>query len=206
MVDLDESAQSRVLAQNWLPDTEKHYLHANVLDESVWAQIKSVTTGESLSYIGKQSHHLFSAKELFRLMDVATQHVDYFMLETPQLAPVMEMGGTDDLTRPEMKDAGFEVELIEDPDGEPNPFTNLMHFHLGASDPTGDRKLFEYRNWTVWSQSILVTLARILDLNAFYFHSELHEFVSVEEEWEDCDVEDEVTFMLFTRRELPPSP
>jgi hypothetical protein len=206
MVDLDESAQSRVLAQNWLPDTEKHYLHANVLDESVWAQIKSVTTGESLSYIGKQSHHLFSAKELFRLMDVATQHVDYFMLETPQLAPVMEMGGTDDLTRPEMKDAGFEVELIEDPDGEPNPFTNLMHFHLGASDPTGHRKLFEYRNWTVWSQSILVTLARILDLNAFYFHSELHEFVSVEEEWQDCDVEDEVTFMLFTRRELPPSP
>jgi hypothetical protein len=137
-------------------------------------------------------------------MDVATQHVDYFMLETPQLAPVMEMGGTDDLSRQEMKDAGLEVELIEDPDGEPNPFTNLMHFHLGATDKTGNRKLFEYRDWSVWSQSILVTLARILDLNAFYFHSELHEFVSVEEEWEDCDVEDEVTFMLFTRRDLPP--
>ena len=204
MIDLDESAQQRVLAQRWLPNTEKHYLHADVLDESVWAQIKSVTTGESLSYIGKQSHHLFSAKELFRLMDVATQHVDYFMLETPQLAPVMEMGGTDDLSRQEMKDAGLEVELVEDPDGEPNPFTNLMHFHLGATNTTDNRKLFEYRDWSVWSQSILVTLARILDLNAFYFHSELHEFVSVEEEWEDCDVEDEVTFMLFTRRDFPP--
>ena len=205
MVDLDEQAQQRVLAQRWLPNTEKHYLCSNVLDESVWAQIKSVTSGESLSYIGKQSHHLFNAKELFRLIEVATQHVDYFMLETPQLAPVMEMGGTDDVSRQEMKDAGFEVELIEDADGEPNPFTNLMHFHLGASDPTGDRKLFDYRDWTVWSQSILVTLARILDLNAFYFHSELHEFVSVEEEWEDCDVEEEVTFMLFTARDLPPS-
>jgi hypothetical protein len=137
-------------------------------------------------------------------MDVATQHVDYFMLETPQLAPVMEMGGTDDLSRQEMKDAGLEVELVEDPDGEPNPFTNLMHFHLGATNTTDNRKLFEYRDWSVWSQSILVTLARILDLNAFYFHSELHEFVSVEEEWEDCDVEDEVTFMLFTRRDFPP--
>ena len=205
MVDLDEQAQQRVLAQRWLPNTEKHYLCSNVLDESVWAQIKSVTSGESLSYIGKQSHHLFNAKELFRLIEVATQHVDYFMLETPQLAPVMEMGGTDDVSRQEMKDAGFEVELIEDADGEPNPFTNLMHFHLGASDPTGNRKLFDYRDWTVWSQSILVTLARILDLNAFYFHSELHEFVSVEEEWEDCDVEEEVTFMLFTARDLPPS-
>lgn len=205
MIDLDEDAQGRVMAQRWLEKTEKHYLVANILDESVWAQVKSVTTGESLSYIGKQSHHLFSAKELYRLMQVATEHVDYFMLETPQLAPVMEMGGTDDVTRPEMQDAGLEVELIEEEDGEPNPFTNLMHFHLGAADKTGDRRLFGYRDWTVWSQSILVTLARILDLNAFYFHSELHEFVSVEEEWEDCDVEDEVTFMLFTRRELPPS-
>ena len=206
MADLDQAAQERVLAQRWLPNTEKHYLRANVLDESVWSEIKSVTTGESLSYIGKQSHHLFDARELFRLMEVATSHVDYFMLETPQLAPVMEMGGTDDVTREEMKDAGFEVELIEDADGEPNPFTNLMHFHLGAADKTGARKIFDYRNWTVWSQSILVTLARILNLNAFYFNSEMHEFVSVDDEWEDCDVEDEVTFMLFTSRDLPPSP
>ena len=29
---------------------------------------------------------------------------------------------------------------------------------------------------------------------------------TVDDEWEDCDVEDEVTFMLFTSRDLPPSP
>jgi hypothetical protein len=117
----------------------------------------------------------------------------------------MEMGGTDDVSRSEMENAGLAAKLIEDADGEPNPFTNLMHFHLGASDKSGERRLFEYRDWTVWSQSILVTLARILDLNAFYFHSETHEFVSVDEEWQDCDVEDEVTFVLLTRRDLPPS-
>jgi hypothetical protein len=202
MIDLDQDARDKVMAQRWLPQTEKHYIVSDVLDEAIWSQVKSVTTGESLAYIGKQSHHLFDAKQLFRLMDVATRHVDYLMLETPQLAPVMEMGGTDDMTRGEMKDAGFEVELVEDDDGEPNPFTNLMHFHLAASDDKGSRKLFGYRDWTVWSQSILVTLANLLDLNALYFHSELHEFVSVDEETDDCDVEDNVTFMLFTRREL----
>ena len=204
MIDLDEGAQQKVMAQRWLPETEKHYLVSDVLDDRVWAQVKAFSSGESLSYIGKQSHHLFDAKQLFRLMDVATRHVDYFMLETPQLSPVMDMGGTDDMTRPEMKDAGFEVELIEDDDGEPNPFTNLMHFHLGASDRKGARKrqLFGYRDWTVWSQPILVTMARLLDLNALYFHSELYEFVPVEEDTEDCDVEDNVTFMLFTRREI----
>lgn len=202
MIDLDEQAQQRVLGQRWLPDTEKHYLVADVLEDEVWAKIKAFSSGESLSYIGKQSHHLFDAKQLFRLMDVATRHVDYFMLETPQLAPVMDMGGTDDMTRPEMKDAGFEVELVEDDDGEPNPFTNLMHFHLGASDKKGERELFHYRDWTVWSQPILVTMANLLGLNALYFHSELHEFVSVDEETDDCDVEDNVTFMLFTRRDV----
>lgn len=202
MIDLDASAQKRVLAQPWLPETEKHYLVADVLDETLWSQVKSVSSGQSLSYIGKQSHHLFDAKQLFRLMDVATRHVDYFMLETPQLASVMDMGGTDDLSRPEMEDAGLRIELIEDPDGEPNPFTNLMHFHLGASDATGERKLFSYRDWTVWSQPMLVTIARLLGLNALYFHSELYQFVSVDEETADSDVEDNVTFMLFTRRDI----
>jgi hypothetical protein len=202
MIDLDEKAKQRVMKLPWLAETEKHYIVQDILDEDVWRQIKSFTIGDSLSYIGKQSHHLFDAKQLYTLMDVATRHVDYLMLETPQLAPVMDMGGTDDMTRPEMEDAGFEVELVEDEDGDPNPFTNLMHFHLAASDKTGSRKLFSYRDWTVWQQPILVTMARLLDLNALYYHSELNEFVSVEEETEDCDVIDNVTFMLFTRREL----
>ena len=142
------------------------------------------------------------AKQLFKLMELATQHIDYLMLEAPQLASVTEMGGTDDMTRPEMKDAGFESELVEDPDGAPNPFTNLMHFNLISSDEDGERQIFPYRDWTVWSQPILVTLARLLDLNVFYYHSELSEFVPVEEEWDDCDVEQNVTFMIFTRRDV----
>jgi hypothetical protein len=202
MIDLDEDAQKRVLTQNWLPDTQKEYLHADILDESLWSQVKSMAVGESLAYIGKQSHHIFDAKQLFRLLDVATRHVDYLMLETPQLVTVTEMGGTDDMTRTEMEDAGFKTELVEDDDGEPNPFTNLMHFHLVSSDQTGNRKIFGYRNWTVWSQPILVTLARLLDLEALYYHSENHEFVTVDEDWDDSDVEEEVTFMLFTRRDL----
>ena len=206
MIDLDEQAQERVLQQRWLTETEKQYLVADALDEEVWSNVKAFSSGESLSYIGKQSHHLFDAKQLFRLMDVATRNVDYFMLETPQLALVSDMGGTDDMTRPEMEDAGFEAELVEDPDGEPNPFTNLMHFHLTASTKKRERQLFGYRDWTVWSQPILVTMANLLDLNALYFHSELHEFVSVEEETDDCDVEENVTFMLFTRRDIESLP
>jgi hypothetical protein len=124
------------------------------------------------------------------------------MVETPQCSPVVDMGGTDDMTREEMEDAGFEVELVEDDDGDPNPFTNLMHFHLAASDDKDSRKLFSYRDWTVWSQPILTTLGRLLDLNVLYYHSELEEFVSVDEEWDDSDVLENVTFMLFTRREL----
>ncbi len=202
MIDLDSAAQTKVLESRWLPETEKHYLVDDVLGEDIWKQVKSVTTGESLSYIGKQSHHLFDAKQLFKLMDVATRHVDYFMLETPQCSPVVDMGGTDDMTREEMEDAGFEVELVEDDDGDPNPFTNTMHFHLGVSEGKTERNLFSYRDWTVWSQPILVTMARLLDLNALYYHSELCEFVSVEEETEDCDVLENVTFMMFTRREI----
>ena len=202
MADLDQDARDRVFGQYWLPQTQKHYLVADILGESFWQQVKSLTTGESLSLIGKQSHHLFDAKQLYQLLDVATRHVDYFMLEVPQLVTVIEMGGTDDMSRPEMEDAGFEAELIEEPDGEPNPFTNLMHFHLAASDETGDRRLFDYHDWTVWQPSTLVTLARLLDLDVLYYHSEQCEFVSVEEDTEDCDIEENVCFMLFTRRKV----
>ena len=202
MADLDEDAKDRVLGQPWLPQVEKHYLVTDILAESFWQQVKSLTTGESLSLIGKQSHHLFDSKQLYQLLDVATRHVDYFMLEVPQLVTVTEMGGTDDMSRPEMEDAGFDVELVEESDGEPNPFTNLMHFHLEASDETGERTLFNYHNWTVWQPPILVTLARLLDLDVLYYHSEQCEFVSVEEDTEDCDIEENVCFMLFTRRNV----
>ena len=77
-----------------------------------------------------------------------------------------------------------------------------MPVWIAASDSTGDRRLFGYRDWTVWSQPTLVTMARLLDLNALYYHSEYSEFVPVEEDFEDCDVLENVTFMMFTRRDI----
>ena len=44
---------------------------------------------------------------MMQLMKVATEHVDYLMLETPQICLVSEMGDTDELTRQEQEDAGF---------------------------------------------------------------------------------------------------
>ena len=43
-------------------------------------------------------------------------------------------------------------------------------------------------------------MARILDIRALYYHSELEEFVPVEEETESFDILDNVSFMMFTRR------
>ncbi|MBW2427087.1 MAG: hypothetical protein JRG86_22795, partial [Deltaproteobacteria bacterium] len=130
MIDLDESAQQRVLQQRWLPQTKKEYLVGDVLSPSVWEKVRDNTVGEALAYIGKQSHHYFDAKQLMALMDVATRHVDYLMLETPQICLVSDMGDTDDLTRPEMRDAGFDVELVGEKGGDPNPLTHHLSFRL----------------------------------------------------------------------------
>ncbi|MCP4038538.1 MAG: hypothetical protein GY733_16480, partial [bacterium] len=125
-------------------------------------------------------------------------------LETPQVSLPSDMDEIDELTRPEMEDAGFEVDLIDEDDGAPNPFTNLMAFSLVASNARRERTLFEYQDWTVWSQPTLVAMARLLDLNVVYFHADHEEFLSVEdaEEVEECDCLENVTFMLFTRHPI----
>lgn len=199
MLDLDRKARKHVLARRWLEGTEYRYEIADVLDELTWKQAEHFTKGRSLSYIGKQSHHLFDAKQLFQLLAVGTRYVDYFMLETPEMALVSDMGGVDDLTRPEMEDAGFEVALREEPGGEPNPFTNEMAFRLDVWDSKQERTCFRYPQWTNWSQPTLVAMAKLLDLQTLYYHSELHEFVSVNEHVEDSDCLCNVTFMIFTR-------
>jgi hypothetical protein len=160
-----------------------------------------MTATKSLSYIGKQSHHFFSAKQLFHLLKIATDHVDYFMLETPQVFLPSDMDETDEMTRPEMEDAGFEVDLTDEEGGAPNPFTNQMAFRLEASNARRERTLFEYHGWTLWSQPTLVAMAQLLDLNVVYFHSDHEEFTCVKdaEEVEESDCLDNVTFMLFTR-------
>ncbi|MCP5040790.1 MAG: hypothetical protein GY944_07150 [bacterium] len=204
MLDLDEDARAHVEAKPWLEGTERQYVIADVLDEEIWKRVKSFTATKSLSYLGKQSHHLFNAKQLYRLLEVATNYVDYFMLETPQVSLPSDMDEIDELTRPEMEDAGFEVDLIDEDDGAPNPFTNLMAFSLVASNARRERTLFEYQDWTVWSQPTLVAMARLLDLNVVYFHADHEEFLSVEdaEEVEECDCLENVTFMLFTRHPI----
>ncbi len=204
MIDLDEKAKAHVEAKPWLEGTDRQYVIADVLDEDIWQRVKSFTATKSLSYIGKQSHHLFDAKQLFRMLEVATNYVDYFMLETPQISLPSDMDSVDEMTRPEMEDAGFEVDLIDEDDGAPNPFTNQMSFRLEASNARRERTLFEYHDWTVWSQPTLVAMARLLDLNVVFFHSDHEEFISVDdaEEVEDSDCLENVTFMLFTRHPI----
>lgn len=200
MIDLDPEARDLVLAQNWLPGVSKEYILGDVLAADVWDGVKSRSEGESLAYIGKQSHHYFDAKQLFKLMKVATEHVDYLMLETPQICLVSDMGDTDELTREEQKDAGFKCELVGEKGGDPNPLTNELSFRLEASDSETRRTLFNYHGWTSWAHSTLVAFANLLDLNAFYYHSEEEDFTPVTEWDPDADCEENVTFMLFTHR------
>jgi hypothetical protein len=204
MFDLDDDAKAHVESMPWLEGTERQYVISNVLDEEIWQHAKSFTKTQSLSYIGKQSHHLFDAKQLFHLLEIATRHVDFFMLETPQICLPSDMETVDELTRPEMEDAGFEVDLIDEDDGAPNPFTNLMAFRLEASNARRSRTLFRYHDWTVWSQPTLVAMARLLDLNVLFYHSDLEEFVSVDDvdQVEESDCLENVTFMMFTRHSV----
>ena len=200
MFDLDRNARDHVLRRAWLPDSDHQYVLANVLDESIWQHVKSLTTGESLSYLGKQSHSFFDAKQLYRLLDLATRYVDYFMLEVPEPSLVSELDHTDLLTRTEMEDAGFQVALVDESEDPANPFTNRLRFRLDAWDSTRRRALFQYGAWTSWQHPTLVVLGQLLDLRVLYFHSELHEFLPVEEAVDSSDVLDNVSFMLFTRR------
>jgi hypothetical protein len=202
MIDLDEEAVERVMGQRWLPGAKHEYIVGDVLSPGIWDEVKSKSEGESLAYIGKQSHHFFDAKQLMALMKVATEHVDYLMLETPQICLVSDMGDTDELTREEQQDAGFRCELVGEKGGDPNPLTHQLSFRLQATNGRKERTLFEYHDWTSWAHSTLVAFADLLDLKSFYYHSEEEEFVPVTRWDEDADCEDNVTFMLFTARNV----
>ena len=172
---------------------------ADVLDEAIWQQVKSLTVGESLSYIGKQSHHFFGAKQLLNLMQVATRYVDYFMLEVPEPSLVHDLDDEDELTRDEMEDTGLRVSLSDEPGYKPNPLTNELNFRLDTWDRNKRRTLFKYNDWTSWPHHTLVAMAQLLDLNSFFFHAEDEEFASVSEGMDDEDIIENVTFMMFTR-------
>ena len=85
-----------------------------------------------------------SLQNLHQLMDIATQCVDYFILEVPEPALVSDLPDEDDLTRPEMEDAGFQVALVDEPGVIPNPLTNALSFQLETWDSKSHRTLFSY--------------------------------------------------------------
>ncbi len=202
MIDLDRAAQKRVLAQRWLPQTSKDYIVGDVLSPAVWERIKAQSSGESLAYIGKQSHHYFGARQLHDLMKLATDHVDYLMLETLQICLVSDMGDTEELGRPEQKDAGFGCALVGEEWGQPNPLTHALSFRLEARAGKARRTIFNYHGWTSWAHSTLVAFADLLGLHSYYFHAAQEEFVPVSQ-WDDgADCEENVTFMLFSKRAL----
>jgi len=199
MFDLDRRARRKVMARRWLPETERHYVVADVLDEAVWQQVKSLTTGRSLCYVGKQSHHFFGARDLLRLLELATNHTDLLLLEVPPPSLIADLPEEDDLTRPEMEDAGLQVLLVDEPGGRPNPVTNRMAFRLEARDRSGRRVLFRYPGWTFWQIPMLHALAELAGVRMLYFHSGELEFVPPERGTDDSDLGENVTFAAFTR-------
>lgn len=200
MFDLDPKARDFVGAQRWLEAADWRYWIANVLDERVWKRIRSVTTGRSLSYIGKQSHHFLEAPQLLRLLDMGTRHVDYFMLEVQEPALISDLEPEEDLSRPEMQDAGFEALLVDDPDVRPNPLTHALSFSLEVRDRTGRRQLFHYPTWTSYQPVTLCAFAKLLGLRVLYFEPTAAEFRPIERAGDAGATTHDVNFLVFTRR------
>ena len=105
-----------------------------------------------------------------------------------------------DYLRMILEDAGFQVALVDDPEARPNPLTNRMAFRLDVWDRTARRTLFRYAGWTFWQAPMLVALADLLDLRVTYYHADDAEFVPVDEVSDTGDLDENITFMVFTRR------
>jgi hypothetical protein len=200
MFDLDPKAREHVAALRWREDADWHYWIGNVLDERVWRRVKALSRGRSLSYIGKQSHHYLDAPQLLRLLDLGTRHVDFFMLEVQEPSLVSDLAEEEDLTRTEMKDAGFQALLVDDPGVRPNPLTHELSFTLQVRDRRGRRDLFHYQNWTGWQPVALHAMAQILGLRLLFFDADRGEFLPVTEAAGRADAVDNVNFLVFTRR------
>ena len=205
MFDLDESAKTYVEAMSWLPQTQREYIIGNALDENTWKQVAAFAEGESMGYIGKQSHNFFDVKGLVAILEWGTKHLDHLMLEVSEPYLLDEEPAIDELSRKEQKRAGFRVALDDVEDEPANPLTNSMNFHLIAWDKNdkrrmSERKLFSYLDWIGWQAPTLVALGRLLDLEVRYYHSELMEFISVDEGTDTADCRDNNTFLVFSRK------
>jgi len=205
MFDLDAEAKEHVEQKPWLEQTAREFIIGDALEESTWQQVRAFSEGTSLSYIGKQSHNFFNVKELMKILEWGTQYTDHLMLEVSEPYLLDEEPSIDKLTRPEQKAAGFCVALDDVDDKPSNPLTNGMDFNLIAWDKTdkarkNKRLLFSYCDWIGWQAPTLTALGRLIDLEVRYFHSELTEFVSVDEDTDTADCRDNNTFMLFSRK------
>lgn len=201
MFDLDPEAKRYVEGQPWLEQTERAYLIGDALEEQTWKNVRAFTEGQSLSYIGKQSQNYFDVHQLVQILEWGTTYTDFFMLEVSEPYLLDEEPSLDDITRPEMKRAGFKVAL-EDEDGKyANPLTNAIDFFLVAWDKHARRELFSYREWIGWQAPTLTALGRLLDLDVRYFHVEETEFLSVDDRVDSSDCRTNNTFMLFRRRD-----
>jgi hypothetical protein len=200
MFDLDPKARDHVAALRWRDDADWHYWIGNVLDERAWRRVKALTRGRSLAYIGKQSHHYLDAPQLMRLLELGTRYVDFFMLEVQEPSLVTDLEEEEDLTRPEMEDAGFQALLVDDPGVRPNPLTHALSFTLQVRDRRGRRDLFHYKDWTGWQPMALHALAQLLGLRLLFFDVAHGDFRPVEEAAGLADAVDNVNFFVFTRR------
>jgi hypothetical protein len=198
MFDLDSKARDFVSGRRWLPDTDWRYWLANVLDERVWKRVRSLARGRSLAYIGKQSHHYLTARQLLRLLDLATRHVDLLMLEVQEPSLMKDLEVEEDLSRPEMEAAGFRALLVDDPGTRPNSLSHSLSFSLEVRDRGARRHLFSYSDWTSWQPVTLCALAGILELRVLYFDPEAGEFRPVEEAARAHQTED-INFLVFVR-------
>jgi len=200
MFDLDAKAKEKVDARFWREGTRKNFLLGDALEEDTWKQVRAASEGKSLAYIGKQSQNFFGAKDMLTLMRWGTTHCDYLILEVSEPYLLDDEPEVDDLTRREMKAAGFKVSLDDDDDNPGNPLTNDMSFRLVAHDHEDYRVLFEYIHWTGWQAPTLVAFANLLDLEALYFHSDKMEFLSVDVETDTSDCTENNTFLLFRKK------
>ncbi len=200
MFDLDSAAKEYVDGKPWLEQTQREFILGDALEESTWEAVRAASKGTSLAYIGKQSQNFFKVKDLLKILEWGTKHVDHLMLEVSEPYLLDEEPSIDELTRPEQRAAGFKVALDDVDDLPANPLTNRLDFYLIAWDKQQRRNLFSYCDWVGWQAPTLTALGRLLDLEVRYFHDENLEFTSVDLDTDSSECRSNNTFMLFSRK------
>ena len=139
----------------------------------------AVTDHRATLIIGEHDHQHLTHLGIIHQMSRTLDAVDHFILEVPEPSLVSDLPDEDDLSRPEMEDAGFQVALIDEAGTTPNPLTNALSFRLEAWDAKKRRKLFGYGDWISYQHPMLVMMAQLIGLRVLYFDSQMDEFIPV---------------------------